>query len=1108
MKKLGLLFLILSCFFLSNVVGEEIIVNNLRDFESEISNASPGDTIVLENGVYDVSEGPIYVSYISGEESSPIVIKSESVLGVEITGEYSFYVKNSSYVEINGFKITQKVKSNCFKIESSNNIRVTNCYFDPHEDGSKSYWLYVTGESKYIRIDHNEFNTKYDEGCFIVVYGPSDGISQYVTIDHNYFKGHYFTGSNGGEAIRYGDSKRQNYPSHAIIEHNLFEECNGDPEVISVKSTNLTVRWNTLRECNGSIVLRHGDSCNVYGNFIMNGHGGIRFYGDNQKIIGNYIFDCDDIGRDGSQSDVLAAIAIGAGDKDDLENGQNTYDRPEDCIVAYNTLYVNKGKNIAVGVLGSTSYPPKNVQVINNVVVSNNNKCLEILKNPINLTFCSNIFYGSASHGDIDTGFTWVDPMGVLDEMGVYHVKEGSPVIDNAVTVDGLSFYNIDIDGQYRDDSYDIGADEFSDTPVVIRPLMPWDVGPQKEKICRSVEDILNALKNASPGDKILVEPGEYISDGFNSGHEEAYYYSNIDGLEDKPIIFACTDPDTYAVLKGANIEERNVLYITGDYWHISGLDISSGLRGVVLDNANNVILENLKVHDVGQEGIHIRDGSSFDIVRNCRIYDTGLKIPGYGEGIYVGSAVNHWDEFDERHYFVLISNCIIGPGVTAEHVDIKEGTWGTIVENCTFYGEGITGENYGDSFMDVKGNCSIIKGNVGYSQNNSIIEDAFQVHLKESVWGRNNIFYGNTLYLDFPEQYVVDVSSGASAVVKDNVRIPPGNMYKGNYEEVDELSPIVTIASPEDESVFDPGTQIEVEALAYDADGSIDKVEFFVDGEKIAVDYYPPYEAKIESMPAKEIKLWAVATDNNSNVSVSDTVLIMCSTIFKIPIQNIVDIDTDENNERDAVDGDYETYWSVYGENGWLWIKFDDIYEVDYMKIYFYKGDEREYYFSIYSSLDGFNWELIKKDTSDKKEGFQTFDLPNTNAMYFKYVGNGNSVNLFNSIVEIEIWGKRVEADIENEDGAIARDVILKQNFPNPFNSITNIKYYIPNKSEVKLQLYNLKGELVKTMVNCVQEQGEYHIRLDGESLSSGIYLCRLIAGDEIKTIKIVLIK
>ena len=64
MKKLGLLFLILSCFFLSNVVGEEIIVNNLRDFESEISNASPGDTIVLENGVYDVSEGPIYLSLI------------------------------------------------------------------------------------------------------------------------------------------------------------------------------------------------------------------------------------------------------------------------------------------------------------------------------------------------------------------------------------------------------------------------------------------------------------------------------------------------------------------------------------------------------------------------------------------------------------------------------------------------------------------------------------------------------------------------------------------------------------------------------------------------------------------------------------------------------------------------------------------------------------------------------------------------------------------------------------------------------------------------------------------------------------------------------------
>ena len=90
----------------------------------------------------------------------------------------------------------------------------------------------------------------------------------------------------------------------------------------------------------------------------------------------------------------------------------------------------------------------------------------------------------------------------------------------------------------------------------------------------------------------------------------------------------------------------------------------------------------------------------------------------------------------------------------------------------------------------------------------------------------------------------------------------------------------------------------------------------------------------------------------------------------------------------------------------------------------------------------------------------------------------------------------------------AVPRDYDLQQNFPNPFNPSTVIRYAIPVKSHVILTVHNLLGQVVATVVNQDQEAGFHEIRFEASSLASGVYLYRLEAGKFVETRKLTLIR
>lgn len=450
-------------------------VSSVSALQTAINNSIPGDHIVLANGNYSLSSS-VAVSGENGTAANPIVIRAASVLGATFNGTGSFNITNSSHIIVQGFRFigaTGSGGSQGLNIKDSNFCRVTRNYFQMSDSG-KAYWTFVSGGGNDHRIDHNEYANKPSEGCFIVVYGTTSpyNMSLRVRIDRNYFHDQTFSGANGGEAIRFGDSNRQNIDAFGIIEYNLFEANTGDVEVISVKSSSNQIRYNTLRNNVGSIVLRHGDDNTVEGNFLLDGENGVRFYGDNHKIINNYFS-----GNDGTG--VRSTLGIGNGNTADAANGNTGYDQPNNAVVAFNTFAANS-TNVVFGLEGSSSYPPNGTVFANNILQGDAGTLVAAGSGtPINTVWQGNILWGSASAGIIPSaGYARVNPLLSLGFYNVYRLASNSPAINAAVNSADYSYLTTDLDGQTRTGTKDIGADEYSTASINRFPLSPSDVGP------------------------------------------------------------------------------------------------------------------------------------------------------------------------------------------------------------------------------------------------------------------------------------------------------------------------------------------------------------------------------------------------------------------------------------------------------------------------------------------------------------------------------------------------------------------------------------------------------------------------------------------------------
>ena len=258
------------------------------------------------------------------------------------------------------------------------------------------------------------------------------------------------------------------------------------------------------------------------------------------------------------------------------------------------------------------------------------------------------------------------------------------------------------------------------------------------------IESIIEAVRNAKPGDRIYIAPGTYDFTEYQGAQK---IDTKAAGTADAPILLAAADKKNPPVLTGSSTEHGYVLHIQGDWWILDHLICTTAQKGIVLDHSNHTVIQNCEVMNTGAEAVAIRDGSSECTVLSCKIHDTGKVSPGYGEGVYIGSAYTTTG-FDYKCDNNKVLRCSFS-NVAAEHVDVKEYTTGTEIADCFFNGNGMSGENYAGSFIDIAGNNCYVHDNVGYRCLNPEIVAAFEIHEQVEGWGYHHVFADNILYLD-----------------------------------------------------------------------------------------------------------------------------------------------------------------------------------------------------------------------------------------------------------------------------------------------------------------------------------------------------------------------
>jgi hypothetical protein len=157
----------------------------------------------------------------------------------------------------------------------------------------------------------------------------------------------------------------------------------------------------------------------------------------------------------------------------------------------------------------------------------------------------------------------------------------------------------------------------------------------------------------------------------------------------------------------------------------------------------------------------------------------------------------------------------------------------------------------------------------------------------------------------------------------------------------------------------------------------------------------------------------------------------------------------------------------------------------------------------------------FIKTDTSGNiiwsKEIPSIYDIKKihgTKDNGFVLTGNSNDSTTDIVLIKTDSTGYYHSPTNINELRVITNNFILYNNYPNPFNAKTIIKYRLKNSGFVNISIYDTLGRMIKTLINKNQNLGIHQINLDATDLASGVYIYRIKFGSELQYKKMLLIK
>ncbi len=469
---LNKLLFTLTLFFISTL-GYAQVVTNSSELNNAINAATPGTTIILADGTWN----NVFIDIDkNGTLAEPITITAQNPGAVLMTGNSRVYMEGS-YLIVSGlvFQDPANLVASSSEIEPvielkrCNYCKVLNNKIDRYngteaQKALKFKWILADGQ--YNEIAYNSFLGKYGVGS-IINDNRNSADPDYLKIHHNYFADRTpingINDDNDQDAIRIGNSGTSLDDSFTEVYDNYFYNFFGEIEIISNKSGNNKYYNNTFRKYSGCLTLRHGDDCEVYGNYFFAEDNlfsaGVRVIGEGHKIYNNYIEGINSKKPDGSTSNGTGGINVSNGR---LNSEINGYYQVKNAQVINNT-FVNCDYALRIGtrVSSDLDQEPVNLTVANNIMYNSSVEDYQIVTAPSGT---------SLSEGNL----TNLPDNDMMDDGNFHRLTSGSSPIDAGIG--SYSFLTQDVLGGNRDANFDAGAEEFGANGTHL-PYSALDVG-------------------------------------------------------------------------------------------------------------------------------------------------------------------------------------------------------------------------------------------------------------------------------------------------------------------------------------------------------------------------------------------------------------------------------------------------------------------------------------------------------------------------------------------------------------------------------------------------------------------------------------------------------
>ena len=477
----------------AQVNAQEHLVASQAQYQQVLKQLQPGDSIILQDGTWQDFE---IVFSAKGTAKQPITLTAQTKGRVILSGQSDLklageYLQVSGLVFKDGFTPSNEViafrKSNH---DLANHSRVTEVVIDNYNNPDRQEadnWVSLYGQHN--RLDHNHFVGKRNAGVTVAVRLEGKKSQQnHHKIDHNYFGPRPILGSNGGETIRIGTSPYSLTDSFTVIENNYFDRCDGEVEIISVKSGKNRIQNNVFYSSRGTLTLRHGNGNIIDSNvFLGNGvehTGGIRVINRDQTITNNYLEGLTG-NRFGSGFTIMNGVPNSA---------INRYHQVVNAKVSHNSFINLEHIELAAG---------------------SDNERTAI---PLNSTLSQNLFIGSTSPFTINddiSGLEFTQNASNFDTK-VLNDSLAKGISPQTITMvraaNGLLYPNNEKLAKY-------GAN------TSLKPIIKQNTGapwyPKSEptiafqsgntiNVTATDDDLVNAVKHAKSGDIILLSDGKY----------------------------------------------------------------------------------------------------------------------------------------------------------------------------------------------------------------------------------------------------------------------------------------------------------------------------------------------------------------------------------------------------------------------------------------------------------------------------------------------------------------------------------------------------------------------------------------------------------------------